>query len=114
MKVKGPDGAKTLDVVIIGSPNVNPGYKLVNNPQYPQIAQDYESTFKTLKSLPCDIFLGAHGNYYGMESKFAGLSKGGANPFVDPEGYKSYVAEREQAFRAELKKQSESEPPKNP
>src|SRR5438874_12768169 len=33
---------KTLDVVIVGSPNVNPGYKLVNNSAYPQIAQDYE------------------------------------------------------------------------
>jgi metallo-beta-lactamase class B len=108
MKVKVADGGKILDVVIVGSPNVNPGYKLVNNTLYPQIAQDYESTFKMLKSLPCDIFLGAHGNYYGMESKFARLKKGGPNPFVDPEGYRSYVAEREQAFRAELKRQSEA------
>ena len=45
-------------MVIVGSPNVNPGYKLVNNAQYPQIAQDYEHTFRTLKALPCDIFLG--------------------------------------------------------
>jgi metallo-beta-lactamase class B len=64
--------------------------------------------------LPCDIFLGAHGSYYGMESKFARLKQGGANPFIDPEGYQSYVAERGQAFRAELKKQSESEPSRNP
>lgn len=102
------DGGKALDVVIVGSPNVNAGYKLVNNAEYPQIAQDYELTFKTLKALPCDIFLGAHGSYYGMESKFARLNQGGLNPFVDPEGYKSYVAEREQVFRAELKTQSEA------
>ena len=31
---------------------------------------------------------------------------GKPNPFIDPDGYKSYVAEREAAFRAELKKQS--------
>jgi metallo-beta-lactamase class B len=104
--MKVVDGGKTLDVVIVGSPNVNAGYKLVNNVLYPQIAQDYELTFKTLKSLPCDIFLGAHGSYYGMESKFARLNPGGVNPFIDPKGYKSYVAEREQAFRAELQKQS--------
>jgi metallo-beta-lactamase class B len=64
--------------------------------------------FRVLKSLPCDIFLGAHGDYYGMEGKFARLNQGGTNPFVDPEGYKSYVVEREQTFRAELKKQSEA------
>ena len=105
--MKVTDHGKTYDVVIIGSPNVNPGYKLVNNALYPQIAQDYERMFRVLKSLPCDVFLGAHGDYYGMESKFAKLKDGGQNPFVDPEGYKNYVAAKEQEFRVEWKKQSE-------
>ena len=100
------EAGKPLNVVIVGSPNVNAGYKLVNNPLYPRIAEDYATTFRVLKSLPCDIFLGAHGEYYGMEHKFAGLKQSAANPFIDPEGYKSYVTEREQAFRAELKRQS--------
>jgi metallo-beta-lactamase class B len=104
MKVR--EDNKSYNVVIVGSPNVNPGYKLVDNAEYPSIAQDYELTFRTLKSLPCDVFLGAHGGYFGMEAKFAQRKTGGVNPFVDPEGYKSYVAEREQAFRAELAKQS--------
>ncbi len=103
--MKVVEGGKTFNVVIVGSPNVNAGYKLVNNAVYPQIAQDYEAGFKVLKSLPCDIFLGAHGSYYEMENKFARANKGGENPFFDPEGYKRYVAEREQAFREEVKKQ---------
>src|SRR5438552_5017939 len=69
MKVR--DGGKDYNVVIVGSPNVNPGYKLVNNALYPNIAEDYARTFRVLKSLPCDIFLGAHGEYYGMEEKYA-------------------------------------------
>jgi metallo-beta-lactamase class B len=104
--MKVADGGKTYDVVIVGSPNVNAGYKLVNNARYPQIASDYEKMFRVLQSLPCDVFLGAHGNYYGMEAKYAQLKEGGANPFIDPAGYKSYVAEREQTFRAELAKQT--------
>ncbi|HZR58704.1 MAG TPA: subclass B3 metallo-beta-lactamase [Terriglobales bacterium] len=100
--LKASDHGKTYNVVIIGSPNVNPGYKLVNNAKYPQIAQDYERTFSTLKSLPCDIFLGAHGSYYGMEGKLARLGKGGVNPFIDPAGYKDYVSEREKAFHLGL------------
>jgi len=103
--MKVSDAAKTYDVVIVGSPNVNPGYKLVNNPLYPQIASDYERMFQVLKSLPCDVFLGAHGNYYGMEAKYARMKPGEPNPFIDPDGYKSYLAEREQTFRAELRKQ---------
>jgi metallo-beta-lactamase class B len=101
----GPGGAKTYDLVMVGSPNVNPGYKLVGNAAYPEIARDYELTFRVLKSLPCDVFLGAHGSYYGMEEKFGRLKDGAANPFVDSAGYRSYVSEREAAFRAELERQ---------
>jgi metallo-beta-lactamase class B len=96
---------KTYNVVILGSPNVNPGYKLVDNTAYPQIAEDYEGMWRVLKSLPCDIFLGAHGNYFGLEEKYPLMKEGGANPFVDPTGYKKYIAQKEQDFRTELARQ---------
>ena len=99
------EGPKTYNVVILGSPNVNPGYKLVNNPAYPQIAEDYERMWRVLKSLPCDIFLGAHGGYFDLEEKYPRLKEGAANPFIDPDGYKKYVDEKEQEFRSELVKQ---------
>ena len=103
--MKLQDRGQSYDVVIVGSPNVNEGYKLVKNAAYPQIAGDYGRMFQVLRSLHCDVFLGAHGGYYGMEAKYARLKDGGANPFIDPEGYKNYVNERETAFRAELAKQ---------
>ena len=98
--LKATDGDKKWNVVIIGSPNVNPGYQLLTNRDYPEIAADFAKTFRLLKSLPCDIFLGAHGNYYGMEEKVARLQKDPkTNPFVDPAGYQAYVENRYQAFR---------------
>jgi metallo-beta-lactamase class B len=103
--MKVTEGDKTYDVVIIGSPNINPGYKLVNNAAYPQIAQDYELTWRVLKSLPCDIFLGAHGSYFNLREKYARMKPGAPNPFIDPDGYKKYVAQKEQDFYAELAKQ---------
>ncbi len=99
------ENGKKLNAVIIGSPNVNPGYILVNNKEYPGIATDYEKTFRVLKQLPMDLFLGAHGSYYDMESKFKLLGANAANPFIDPEGYKRYVEDREQAFLKEWEKQ---------
>ena len=105
---KVADGGKNYDVVIVGSPNVNPGYKLVNNALYPQIAQDYERCFRVLKALHCDVFLGAHGDYYGMAAKYAKIKPGAPNPWIDPDGYKSYINEREQAFRNELEKQKKA------
>ena len=88
--------------MVIGSPNVNPGFQLVNNKDYPEIAADFAKTFEILKSLPCDVFLGAHGGYYGMVDRYALLKKGQTNAFVNPEGYKEYVAQKERAFRKTL------------
>jgi metallo-beta-lactamase class B len=103
--MKARDGEKTYDVVIVGSVNVNPGFILVGNKDYPEIASDYARSFRVLKALPCDFFLGAHGAYYGMKEKYAKLEKGGANPFIDPAGYQAYLAEREQAFLKNLAEQ---------
>jgi CubicO group peptidase (beta-lactamase class C family)/glyoxylase-like metal-dependent hydrolase (beta-lactamase superfamily II) len=96
------DGGRKYDVVVIGSPNVNPGFQLVDNKDYPEIAADFAKTFEVLKNLPCDVFLGAHGGYYGMVERYDLLRKGKANAFVNPEGYKEYVALKERAFRKTL------------
>ena len=109
--MKLTEAGKTYDVVIVGSPNVNPGYRLVHNQEYPRIAEDYERMWRVLKSLRCDIFLGAHGGYFGMEEKYPLLKSGGGNPFVDPEGYKKFIADKEQEFRAELAKQQAEDHP---
>lgn len=99
------EGGRTLHVVIVGSPNVNPGYKLVGNSAYPRIADDYRHEFQVLKALPCDIFLGAHGAYFGLKQKYERWKAGDRNVFIDPEGYRDYIADREKAFEAEYKKQ---------
>jgi metallo-beta-lactamase class B len=103
--LKVTESGNTYNAVIIGSPNVNPGYKLIHNKNYPNIAEDYERMWSVLKSLPCDIFLGAHGSYFGLEQKYPLMKDGHANPFIDPSGYKNFVAEKEQDFRTELAKE---------
>jgi metallo-beta-lactamase class B len=102
------EGGRTLNVVIVGSPNVNPGYILVGNTKYPQIAQDYVKTFAVLKSLPCDLFLGAHGAYFGLLAKYEKMKAGGPNPFIDPDGYRAYIAERDDTFRKEWERQKQN------
>jgi metallo-beta-lactamase class B len=93
------------NAVIVGSPNVLSSYNLIDDPKYPQMAADFEQQFRTLKALPCDIFLGAHGGYYDMLAKYERLKAGDIHAFVDPSGYQTFVVEHEQAFRAELAKQ---------
>jgi metallo-beta-lactamase class B len=102
------EGGRKLNAVIVGSPNVNPGYTLVGNKNYPQIADDYVKTFKVLKDVQADLFLGAHGAYFGMKAKYEKMKPGAPNPFIDPAGYKSYVAEREETFRKEWDRQKKN------
>ncbi|QOY90211.1 subclass B3 metallo-beta-lactamase [Paludibaculum fermentans] len=99
------EAGRTYDAVIVGSVNVNAGFQLVRNSLYPGIAQDFQRTFATLKALHCDIFLGAHGDYYGLEGKFARLPAQGVKVFIDPAGYSKYVTEREQSFLHEWQRQ---------
>jgi metallo-beta-lactamase class B len=104
------EAGQLLNVVIVGSWNVNPGWRLVDRPgqpaSYPGIAEDYGRTFATLKRLPCDIFLGAHGGYFGMLAKLDRIKAGETHKvWIDPQGYQAAVAEREQAFETELKRQ---------
>ena len=106
MKVQ--DGGRSYDVAILGSIGVNPGYVLVNNKDYPGIADDYVKSFKALRSLPVDVFLGAHGSFYGLAEKFPRLEKGGTNPFIDPEGFKSHLDRQEKNFQARLDEQKKA------
>jgi metallo-beta-lactamase class B len=104
---------KPRNVVIVGSWNVNSDFRLVDRPghpaTYPGIARDFEHTFAVLRSLPCDIFLGAHGAYFNMLPKLQrGQAGAGESVWIDPEGYRRTVDEREAAFKSELAKEQQA------
>ncbi len=102
MKVK--EGSGTYNVVIIGSLGVNPGFQLVNNKQNPQIAEEYKQAYKVLRALPCDVPLGSHPAMYNMAEKYAKIGKG-ANPFIDPQGYKEELDTQWELFSRTLEEQ---------
>lgn len=99
------EAGKPYEVVFFGGAGVNPGNNLIDDPRYPTEAADFERAFRTLRSLPCDVFLGAHGIYFGLKEKYARFRGGDKNAFVDPAGYRAYTDDREKAFRDELDKQ---------
>ena len=106
--MKATEAGKTYNVAIVCSVGWNPGYVLVNNKDYPQIADDYVRSFATLRKLPCDVFLGAHGGFHDLEAKYAKLQKGGENPFIDHAGYMAYIDLKEKQFYAELERQKKA------
>ena len=88
------------------SSTVLPGFKLGKTETYPGQTADFEKSFVTWKSLPCEVFLASHGEFFAMTDKKAKLEAGKADAFVDPVGCKAFYAKAEAAFRAELKKQN--------
>ena len=104
MEIRQDD--KEYHVVFAGSVSC-PNYTLAGNPRYPVIAEDFEHTFKTMKSLPCDIFLTEHGWDCALADKIKLLEQvPNANPFIDPVGYGQYLENAEAKYHDLLKKQS--------
>jgi metallo-beta-lactamase class B len=111
--LQSPVNGTMRNVGIVGSWNVNEGFRLVDQPgkpaSYAGIAKDYEHAFVVLKGLKCDVFLGAHGSYFRMLDKLERARAGaGESAWIDPEGYKATVDERERAFKTELKRQQDA------
>jgi metallo-beta-lactamase class B len=106
MKVN--EDGKQYDAVFVGSITA-PGYQLVENKKYPEIVADYRKTFERLKALPCDVFLGSHGQFFSLKEK-SSLVNQKTNPFIDPQEYKSYLARSEESFNNQLEQQQKSKP----
>lgn len=97
------DPAGTLrNIVIVGGTGFWSEYHFVATPahpaSYPGIAQDFQHTFAALHALPCDVFLGAHGGYFDMLTKLKQYRQQGPRVFVDPAGYKDFVADAQETF----------------
>jgi metallo-beta-lactamase class B len=97
------------NIVIVGGTSFWSEYHFVSSPghpaSYPGIAQDFQHTFLVLRALPCDVFLGAHGGYFDMLTKLKRYPHNGPNVFVDPDGYKGFVAAAQETFEKALSQQ---------
>jgi metallo-beta-lactamase class B len=101
------DGRKSYEVVFVGSTKVLAGVPLVGNPTYPRIAEDFEATFRLLRSLRCDVFLASHGGFFDLQGKSAKVRAGrpGSTVFVDPKGYRAFLDRTEKEFRQALERE---------
>jgi metallo-beta-lactamase class B len=104
--LKVTDHGRPLNVVIVGGLSAPSEYRLVATPagppSYPGILSDFRRGFAVERSLPCDIFLGAHGAYFDMQSKLARMPRQGSAVWIDPAGYRSTIAEAEAAIAARV------------
>jgi metallo-beta-lactamase class B len=94
------------DVVFLCSPTIPGEYRLVGNPLYPDAVADYRRHFSVLKTLPCEVFLGAHASFFKMAEKRARQIAGDELAFVDRQGCQSFIERAEQRFARVVAEQS--------
>ena len=97
------------NVVIVGGVSFWSDFRFTDRPgqpaSYPGIVQDFANTFRLLRSLPCDVFLGAHGGYFRLKAKLPRLAQSGPQIFLDAAGYQAFVTRNEEDFEAAMKKE---------
>jgi metallo-beta-lactamase class B len=97
------DGGRTYNV-LIACGGLQANARLVDNKNYPEIAEDFARSIKTFKSLPTDVFLGAHSWFFDLAGKHKRLGSA-TNPYIDPAGYKAWVDNMEKNYNAMLAEQ---------
>ncbi len=97
------EDGRSYQVVFAGSLTVNEGVRLASPPSYEGIAEDYQRSIELLESLAPDVFLAAHGGFFGLRAKADRLRKSAApNPFVGGDEYAKWLARMKGAFQDQL------------
>ena len=98
---KAQEGRKKYDIVFGCS--LRPPGTLT-----PAIVDEFNRSFKLVRSLPCEVPLGDHPAQYKMQEKYAKLSQNGPNPFIDAPGCFAEADIEEAMFRALLDEQRQA------
>lgn len=97
------DSGQAYVVVFPDGCGFNPGYRVSNrNPSYPDIEGDYRRTLHTLEMLRPDIWGGHHTEYFDLVGKRERVKQEGVAAWVDPEGYRKFVAGKRAAFEKQV------------
>jgi metallo-beta-lactamase class B len=96
------DEGKPYLVVFPDGAGFNPGYKLIKNPIYPGIENDFRRTHHFLEMLKPDIWLAQHNEYYDLTGKRERAKTEGVKAWIDPEGYRRFIAGKKRAFEIEV------------
>lgn len=94
---------KPHKVLFLGGTSVNAGVKLLNNPLYPGIVEDYKKTFSVLRQMSPDVFLAQHPFFFDLPGKVEALMKNPAtNPFINPSEWVMFIQNDELKFLRQL------------
>ena len=77
----------------------------------PEVAREFERTFSVVRQIPCDVMLGDHGSQFGLAAKYAAITPGGPNPYIDKSTCTREIDIEEGMFHAIMAEQAASKAP---
>ena len=96
------DNGTRYTVVFPTSTGINPGTRFIDQPSYPGIAEDYSSNAPCSRRAHPDIWLFPHNEAYGFAAKRARVATEGVRAWVDPTGYRKWLAAQRSRFESEF------------
>ena len=85
------ENGRDYAVVIANMGTINPGKKLVIDPTYAGVAEDFAGTYSRQKAMVVDVWVAAHGSQYGLHDKYKEGQEYSPDTFVDPQGFLAAV-----------------------
>ena len=100
MQVREND--RDYNVVIANMGTINQGKKLLVDPTYPGVSDDFAKTYRHEKTIDVDVWVAAHGGQYGLHDKYEAGQDYDPDRFVDPEGFLAEVERLEKIYLEQL------------
>lgn len=92
------ENGREYSVVVANMGTINRGKRLVVEPTYPGVAEDFAKTFRRQKAMDVDVWVAAHGSQYGLHGKFKPGDPYSPDTFVDAEGFLATVERLEALY----------------
>ncbi len=96
------ENGREYRVLLANMGSMNPGLRLLEDPTYPGIAEDFAETFRRQLELEVDIWVAAHASQWGLHDKYRPGNPYDAEAFVDPEGFREQVLYYQELFEEAL------------
>ena len=92
------DGSRDLSVLIANLATINKGKRMIHDPTYPGVAEDFAETFRRQRMLQPDIWVAAHASHYRLHEKYDPSVDPTPDQFIDPTGYVAAIDRLEDIY----------------
>lgn len=96
------ENGRDYAVGIVNMGTINDGKRLLVDPTYPGVAEDFAETYRRQKDMGIDVWVAAHGGQYGLDDKYEAGQAYSPNTFFDPDGLIAEVERLEALYLEQL------------